>query len=109
MQKERAAVTDTPSPITTRGASLTRDTGNVTLSLVRVQPSETSRAGRNLVRFLSDFTQSAEKPVPVVAPCDHCGRFWNVSVDFSDADAPVVRSLPDNCCCGTPLDTPEIT
>jgi hypothetical protein len=84
------------------------DAWQSTLTLVRVQADAASRRGRGLVRFLTDLTQRAEAPIPVVAQCEHCGRFFNVTVDLSDADAPIVRSLPDNCRCGTSLDTPTM-
>jgi hypothetical protein len=82
---------------------------NSSLTLIRVQPEQTARRGRGLVRFLSDLVQREDKPVPVVATCDHCGRHYNVSVDLSDAANPVVRSLPDSCrSCGDSLQRYEM-
>lgn len=88
------------------GPSRTDDTPNLHLTLVRVQPSATATRGRNLVRFLTDL--APEKPVPVVAECPHCHHLWDVAVDLTDEDAPVVLRLRDNCLCGESLDTPTM-
>lgn len=81
----------------------------VRLSLVRVQPSETAARGRHLVRFITDLVQRADKPIPVVAECEHCGEFYNVSVDITDEQKPLVYGLPGNCRrCLTPMDTPAM-
>jgi hypothetical protein len=103
-------VTATAVSAASAGSIRVSDTKNHTLTLVRVQASDTARLGRGLVRFITDLVQRAEKPIPVVAECpDRCGRFYNVSVDLSDADKPVVLSLPGNCRqCGACLDTYEM-
>lgn len=92
--------------VTSAGPSHAGDISNLHLHLIRVQPASAAARGRGLVRFLTDL--SRERPIPVVAHCAHCGKFWNVEVDLSDATNPVVLRLRDNCTCGASLDTPHM-
>jgi hypothetical protein len=108
-------VTATAVSAASAGSIRVSDTKNHTLTLVRVQSDSVARRGRGLVRLLADLTTDlaprADRPIPVVAQCDHCGEFYNVSVDLRDADDPRVlpSTLPGNCRrCREPLDTPEM-
>lgn len=108
-RKSAPAEAVTLSQIDTRVSSLTRDERNITLTLVRMQPSATAARGRGLVRLLddlaADLAPDTERPIPVVAQCETCARFYNVAVDLRDANDPVVLGLPSNCRrCGHPLD-----
>lgn len=110
-RREEGRVTEVaaPSPITTRVSSLTRDTTNVTLSLIRVQSSATAARGRGLVNFLTDLTSATDnEPVIVVIQCERCPQFYHPRVHF-DPKGDTVTHLPDNCRrCGHPLDRPDV-